>query len=190
MGHSKTEKARSRERILEVAGERLRGQGIDGPGVAEIMREAGLTHGGFYKHFGSRDELVREALTTAFDEQSVETRAAVAASDAPLETFVDRYTSAEHCAHPEHGCAVAAVATEVARGGPELRAAYTERIGRAVAYLEELLAEAHPEADAATQRPEAIARYAMLVGGVTLARAVDDDALRGEILAAVRHAAT
>lgn len=189
MGHSKAEKAQSRERILAVAAERLRGEGIDGPGVAEIMRAAGLTHGGFYKHFGSRDELVREALTTAFDEQSSATAEALSSSESPLEDFVASYTSLDHCAHPEHGCAVAAVAGEVARGGPGLRAAYTERIARAMDAVDGLLERVGSEQPPAERRADAIARYAMLVGGVTLARAVDDDALRDEILAAVRDAA-
>ncbi len=190
MGHSKAEKAQSRERILAVAGERLRGEGIDGPGVAEIMRAAGLTHGGFYKHFGSRDELVREALGAAFDEQSAATRTWLAEHDGGLEAFVGRYASAEHCADPAHGCAVAAVVSEVARGDEALRGAYTERIAGAIDAVDGLLARDAPTIAPDARRAAAVARYAMLVGGLALARAVSDDELRAEILGAVRAAAT
>lgn len=190
MGHSKEEKARSRERILEVAAERLRGEGIDGPGVADIMRAAGLTHGGFYKHFGSRDELVAEALATALDAQSAATVAGLADVDDPMRAFAQAYTSTDHCEHPEAGCGVAAVAGEVARGGPQLRAAYTERIAGFIDGVDTFLERRGGQEDPATRRADAIARYAMLVGGLTLARAVDDDGLRDEILAAVRGAAS
>lgn len=190
MGHSKEEKARSRERILEVASERLRGEGIDGPGVADIMRAAGLTHGGFYKHFGSRDELVAEALSSALDAQTAATMAGLTDVDDPMGTFVASYASTEHCEHPESGCGIAAVAGEVARGGPALRAAYTERIAGFIDGVDSLLERSGALADPAERHAAAIARYAMLVGGITLARAVDDDALRDEILAAVRSAAS
>lgn len=190
MGHSKEEKARSRERILEVAAERLRGEGINGPGVAEIMRAAGLTHGGFYKHFSSRDELVAEALASALDAQTAATMADLADADDPMKTFVESYASTAHCEHPETGCGIAAVAGEVARGGPELRAAYTERIAGFVDGVDGFLERSGRHDDPAARRQAAIADYAMLVGGLTLARAVDDEALRDEILAAVRAAAS
>ncbi len=190
MGHSKAEKEQSRERILAVASERLRGEGLAGPGVAEIMRAAGLTHGGFYKHFGSRDELVAAALAKTLDVQAGETSAALAAEDDPLGAFAERYASLEHCAHPEEGCAVAALASEVARAEGPVRAAYTERIAGYLEAVDGLLERSGVlTGDDEARRQEAIARYAMLVGGVVLARAVDDEAVRDEILAAVRTAA-
>ncbi|MBO9534704.1 MAG: TetR/AcrR family transcriptional regulator [Solirubrobacteraceae bacterium] len=186
MGHSQTDKAKSRQRILGVASERLRGEGLEGPGVAEIMQAAGLTHGGFYKHFGSRDELVAESLAATFDEQAAATREALATSDDPLGAFAARYTAAEHCAHPEQGCAVAALASEVARTDGPVRATYTERIAAYIQEVDALLATAGVEAgDDGARREEAVARYAMLVGGLILARAVDDPALREELLATV-----
>lgn len=190
MGHSKAEKEQSRERILAVASERLRGEGLAGPGVAEIMRAAGLTHGGFYKHFGSRDELVAEALAKTLDTQASETSTSLAAEDDPLRAFAQRYASQEHCAHPEEGCAVAALAGEVARAEGPVRTAYTERIAGYLDAVDRLLEQSGVLAgDDDARRQEAVARYAMLVGGVVLARAVDDAAVRDEILAAVRSAA-
>lgn len=189
MGHSKAEKAESRARILEVASERLRGEGLAGPGVAEMMRAAGLTHGGFYKHFGSRDELVAEALTAALDAQGAETMAGLADSADPLGDWVALYASAQHCEHPESGCAIAAVAGEVARGDDALRDVYTERISGYVGAVDGLLERSGSTLTPEARRRAAMARYAMLVGAITLARAVNDDALRDELLAAAREAA-
>lgn len=190
MGHSKAEKEQSRARILGVASARLRGEGIAGPGVAEIMRAAGLTHGGFYKHFGSRDELVAEALASTLDEQAAATSASLAQASDPMRAFAERYASLEHCANPSEGCAVAALAGEVARADGPVREAYTERIAGYLEAVDDLLERSGVLADDdAARREEAIARYAMLVGGVVLSRAVNDDELRDEILAAVRGAA-
>ena len=110
MGHSREEKARSHERIVEIAAARLRESGTGGPGVAELMKEAGLTHGGFYKHFGSRDDLVAEAVERALreNEDFVTTLTAGAAdSRAALDLFVDWYSSrsAPTPRVPINGCA-------------------------------------------------------------------------------------
>src|ERR1700742_1900717 len=99
MGHSRDDKARSHERIVEIAAARLRESGTAGPGVAELMKAAGLTHGGFYKHFDSRDDLVAEAVERALREN--EGFMATLTADAPdarsaLALFVDWYTSTEH----------------------------------------------------------------------------------------------
>src|SRR4051794_34385344 len=93
VGHSKEDKAASHERIVEIAAARMRESGTDGPGVAEIMRAAGLTHGGFYKHFTSRDNLVAEALAKAFAEADGATAEATKDAEDPLAAFVDWYAS-------------------------------------------------------------------------------------------------
>src|SRR6478672_13686891 len=113
MGHSRDDKARSHERIVEIAAARLRESGTAGPGVAELMKAAGLTHGGFYKHFDSRDDLVAEAVERALHDNDgfmTTLRAGAADAHAALERFVDWYTSAEHrdtpCRVPELGLGV------------------------------------------------------------------------------------
>lgn len=178
MRRSKEEKARSRERIVEVAAGRIRQNGTDAPAVAEIMREAGMTHGGFYKHFASRDELVAAALEHAMLEGEESVSELAASAGDPLAALVDWYVSAEHVAHPEAGCAVAALGCDVGRGGPELRSVYRAQVGRYLARLEQLLGS----------RERATVALATLVGSITLARALGDPALEEEILGDVRAA--
>ena len=130
MGHSREEKARSHERIVEIAAARLRESGTAGPGVAELMKEAGLTHGGFYKHFGSRDDLVAEAVERALreNEDFVTTLTAGAAdSRAALDLFVDWYTSAGTPRQP--GCGVRG--GRVRRRRPACRSAGARGVRRA-----------------------------------------------------------
>src|SRR5689334_1907927 len=108
MGHSREDKARSHDRIVEIAAARVRESGTAGPGVAELMKEAGLTHGGFYKHFGSRDDLVAEAVERALREnEGFVTTLTAGAPDrrAALGRFADWYASAEHRDSPGAGCA-------------------------------------------------------------------------------------
>ena len=106
MGHSREDKARSHQRIVEIAARRIRESGTSGPGVADLMRAAGLTHGGFYKHFGSRDDLVAEAVQQALAENDGVLGTLLSEASDPLATFVDWYTSAEHRDSPGAGCAV------------------------------------------------------------------------------------
>ena len=125
MGHSQEDKATSHQRIVEIAAARMRESGTAGPGVAELMREAGLTHGGFYKHFALRDDLVAEAVDSAFSMGTARLDALTAGADDPLSAFVDGYASREHCDNPGEGCAVVALASDLARGDDRVRAAYT-----------------------------------------------------------------
>ena len=109
MGHSRDDKARSHERIVQIAAARLRESGTAGPGVAELMKAAGLTHGGFYRHFDSRDDLVAEAVERALRDNDgfmTTLRAGAADAHAALGLFVDWYTSGEHRDTPGAGCAV------------------------------------------------------------------------------------
>ena len=107
VGHSQDEKKANHERIVEIAAARMRQSGTEAPGVAEIMREAGLTHGGFYKHFSSRDELVAEAAEHAFASSARRTDDALDGAGDPLAAFVDFYLSAAHRDGAADGCAVA-----------------------------------------------------------------------------------
>src|SRR5204862_250937 len=101
---------------------RMRESGTTGPGVAEVMQAAGLTHGGFYKHFGSRDDLVAEAVGKAFADANAGFDALTDGAEDPLAAFVDWYASAAHCEDPATGCAVVALGADVARGDDRVRA--------------------------------------------------------------------
>ena len=180
MGHSRDDKARSHERIVEIAAARLRESGTAGPGVAELMKAAGLTHGGFYKHFDSRDDLVAEAVDRALRDNDgfmTTLRAGAADSHAALGLFVDWYTSAEHRDTPGAGCAVVSFGADAPRADQRVRMAYIGQVQRYLVYLEALLGG----------RKRAAAALSALVGAVLVARAVGPGELSDEILAAARE---
>lgn len=176
--NSEQEKARSRERIIDVAAEQVRVAGLQGPGIAEVMHAAGMTHGGFYKHFASRDDLVLAAVQRAFDSGTAAMAARLQDTEDPLAAFVDWYVSAEHVADPGGGCAVAALGCEMPRAGDRVRAAYTAQVTHYLDALEPLVGS----------RTQATAALSTLTGAVTIARAVDSPVLAAEILRAVRAA--
>ncbi len=188
--HSQEEKAKSHERIVDIAAARIREAGTAAPSVAEIMEAAGLTHGGFYKHFASRDDLVAEAVQRTFDDSQKATAAVIDGADDPLAAFVDWYVSADHRDNPASGCGVVALGAEAAHADGRVRAAYTEQVKRYLAQLEEFLAAetgADEDADADPEaRRQATVMLATLVGAVLVARAVDDPALSDEIIRDVR----
>jgi TetR/AcrR family transcriptional repressor of nem operon len=180
MGHSQKEKEESHRQIVEIAAARMREAGTDGPGVAEIMKAAGLTHGGFYKHFNSRDDLVAEAVEAAIGQGQEGYEAAVEGADDPLAAFVDWYLSEKHRDDPGAGCAVVALGADTARAEPRVRAAYRGQVERYLAEMEELLGGGE------NSRREAIAAVTSMVGALLISRAVDDEALSAEILREAR----
>ncbi len=178
MGHSQADKAATHERILAIAAERFREAGVDGLSVADLMKAAGLTHGGFYKHFRSREDLVAQAVTRALGESR--TRMA-AAGERTRAALIDTYLDPTHRDDIGHGCAITALSADMARAGADARAPFTQAIAaniEAIARLD----SAPGDADA---RARAITTLSALVGALSLARAVDDPALSDEILAAV-----
>lgn len=185
MGSSQADKAASHERIVRAAAARIRRDGIDGMGVSELMSDAGLTHGGFYRHFGSRDELVEKAVDAALAHGA---RRAEAASSmggiAGLTAIIDGYLSPLHRDKPETGCAVAALPAEIARGSARARQSYSRQVRR---YLD-LLVELGPSSDHDSERDQALLTLSALVGAVSMARAVDDPELSDEILQRTAHA--
>lgn len=183
--HSQDEKAKNHERIVDIAAARIRESGTTAPGVAEIMSAAGLTHGGFYKHFGSRDELIAEAAGRAFVDNQEAIAAVTEGADDPLAAFVNWYVSGEHRDSAASGCGVVALGGDAAHGDPRIRAAYTEQVERYLAYLEQLLGGANPET-----RRQAAAMLSTLVGAVLVARAVDDPDLSDQIIDDVRATLT
>jgi TetR/AcrR family transcriptional repressor of nem operon len=183
MRQSREEKARTHERILESASARIREQGIEGPGVIEIMQAAGLTHGGFYKHFDSRDDLVAEAADHAFAYAERTLNKYANDERDPFSAWVDWYTSEEHRDDPGGGrCPVAALVGDIGRADDEVRAGYTAVVERFIATLEDMLG------GATDARRQATIAVSTLVGSLVLARAVDDDALSAEILRTAREA--
>jgi TetR/AcrR family transcriptional repressor of nem operon len=180
MGHSKDDKTRSHDRIVEIAAARIRESGTAAPGVAEIMKAAGLTHGGFYKHFASRDDLIAEAADKAFaDGEQAYVQVTDGAED-PLAAFVDWYASDAHCENPGSGCAVGSLAADASRSEARVQVAYRAQVERYLAHLEELLGG---DEDA---RRRAVVSVSALVGSVMIARGAGDPALADEVLRDVR----
>lgn len=178
-------KALTHERILDTAARVIRRAGFQGVGVADIMKEAGLTHGGFYAHFASRDALLAEALAHA-GRQSAEriakgkaTREARGAS--PFRALVEGYLSERHLSGTENGCAVAALASEMPRQSPDVRAAAAQRVRGLI----ELVKASLPNGVDVAQAP-AIA--SQMVGALQLARTLGDNAEGKALLAANRSA--
>ncbi|MFI4974657.1 MAG: TetR/AcrR family transcriptional regulator [Caulobacterales bacterium] len=175
MGHSQAHKSASREKILRAAAERLRQDGIEGLGVAELMKAVGLTHGGFYGHFANRDALVAEALALA-QEHSRKRSARIAGDGEPsLEKLLESYLSPAHQGALARGCATAALAADAVRATPQTRAVFTEGLGRQLAAIETLL-----PADASPSRAAGV--LAAMVGALILARASDDPELSQRFL--------
>lgn len=182
MGHSREDKRASHERIVEIASERIRSEGIAQPGVAEIMRAAGLTHGGFYKHFDSRDDLIAEAADRALRGNEETVAALLSDTDDPIATFADWYVSTAHRDNPAHGCGVVALGGDAARAGDRVQAAYRAQVERYLATLERLLGG---DEDA---RRRATVTLSALVGAVVLARALGDTPQSDDLLRNVRDA--
>jgi TetR/AcrR family transcriptional regulator, transcriptional repressor for nem operon len=182
MGYSKAQKARTHKRIVAIASKRFREKGLAGFGIAELMKEAGLTVGGFYKHFESRDDLVAEAVNSAFG--GWKRRVDAAQSGGPrvsYEKLIHDYLNQAHRDDPGTGCAFSALAPEIARSDPRTRALASEQIRNDIQLIAGLL----PAKDKGTARSRAILTFSALVGAMSLARAASDEALSQEILKTV-----
>ena len=177
--HSKDEKTASHERIVNAAAARIRESGTDQPGVAEIMRAAGLTHGGFYKHFDSREELIEEAVQRALTDRGSELEELLAAADDPLAAFAEWYVSEAHRDNAGHGCGVVALGSDVPRVGGGAQEAYRVQVERYIALLTSMLG--------GDERAAAVTLSAM-VGAVMMARALGSTDRSDEILRQVRDA--
>ena len=176
---SRDKAAENRERIVDTASRLFREKGFEGVGVDAIMNGAGLTHGGFYGHFGSKDDLVAEAVARAL-ERSVEKQSRYT----NLSDLVSEYLSERHCADRANGCAIAALGDEIARQRNGVRRALTVHVRGQLDRFTRLLRNG----PAARRRKRAIETLAGMIGALTLARAVDDPALSKEILAVARNA--
>src|SRR5262245_6416109 len=170
---SRKDTEKHRQQVIDGAATLLRERGVDGVNVGALMAEAGLTHGGFYRHFASKDELVRLALDKALADQR---DWAAAQSEQEL---VDFYLSPEHRDDPGHGCTMGALGSDVGRAGEEARAAFAEGFGRYIDTFAEL---------SGVEREEALARYSTMVGALVIARATAGDPISEAVLAAARSA--
>src|SRR6202521_6066933 len=179
MGHSQADKDESHDRIVRAAAARFRKTGVEGIGVADLMKDAGLTHGGFYRHFASRDELVAEAIERALHDGGQRAFEVVAtAKQSPLAALVDGYLSTAHRDGLATSCAVTTLAGDVARSNHRARSPYTRQIGTYMKLLTKLIMGDKPR----SRRMKAITALSTLVGAVSMARAVNDDKLSREIL--------
>jgi AcrR family transcriptional regulator len=181
MRYEKGRKDASRGRIMEVAADRFRSDGIAASGLATIMGDAGLTNGAFYPHFHSKAELVRESVVAAMELQSQQVAEALA-SGGP-EMAIEAYLSAEHRDNPGKGCASAALLPELARQPPETREVYTDHLLSLVRQLSAALPQA--------KDPDGVALgvLATLIGSLQLARAVEGTELSDRLLEAGKAAA-
>jgi TetR/AcrR family transcriptional repressor of nem operon len=176
---SREQAAANRERIIEVAGKLFRENGFDGIGVADLMQAAGLTHGGFYGHFKSKDDLAAQACSRAMA-RALEKWAALARlprGDARAE-IIKQYLTESHCDGPGNGCLFAALGSDVGRQGRAIRRAFRKGLESQV----DVLGKVAPSRSRAAKRKQALADMAQMVGAMVLARAVDDRTLAKEIL--------
>ncbi|MEH0167310.1 TetR/AcrR family transcriptional regulator [Paucibacter sp. JuS9] len=175
-------KEASHERIVQAAARAIRRSGYDGTGVADIMKEAGLTHGAFYAHFDSREAMLAEAADRAGAESNDFGARVVAAAPAEqaLQALMQAYLSKEHLAGIETGCPVAALGSEMPRQAPEVRRAATRRIKEMI----DLVARQAPDWGQPGAHDRALVTVATMVGTLMLARAVDDAALSDSLCTA------
>jgi len=184
MGHSQESKIETHAKIVAAAAKRIRQAGLEGIGVADLMKEAGLTVGGFYKHFASRGALVAEAVSAmqnGWDPLFAEAQQRGQANAALFDALVDSYVTTEHRDQPAEGCLFAALASELGRSEHEARSAATHKLETVLGKLTRVFDDRRAPA----ARAAAILAYSALVGAQGLARATNDEALSREILATV-----
>jgi TetR/AcrR family transcriptional repressor of nem operon len=180
MRKSKQEAAATRQRIIMAAAAAFRKNGIAGTGLSDLMAAAGLTHGGFYRHFDSKDQIVAEACTAAVD-SLVGQLAAAASGKSPqrgLKTIAENYLSAAHRDEPADGCPLAALGSEMARADQRTRDAATQAFLKLVEVIAAQFGKARPE----VARRRALVAAATMIGALTMSRVVTDSELSAGIL--------
>ena len=171
---SREQMAENRRRILDVASRLFKDKGFDAVSVAEVMKTAGLTHGGFYGHFTSKDDLVAQSLARALAADSV--------GNGEFSDFVRSYLAPRHRDNPGNGCPTAGLAAAIRHQTPAAKGAMTEGLRTQIARIEQAL----PDDGAVDKRRAAIGSWAAMIGAVILARAVDDPELSDEVLEQTR----
>ena len=179
MRYRRDHKENTHRRVVEVAAARFRKEGLDSVGVASLMGDAGLTHGGFYSHFASKEALIEEVVEAGMEESFA--RIVEASKEGGIEAFIRAYLRPSHREHPERGCPAAALGPEIGRHSKATRSAFTRKLRRMVSHIESVLPNPNVEI--------AQAIFATLVGTLQLARAVSDSALSDQLLKAGQEAA-
>lgn len=180
---SREQAALNRERIVETAAKLFREKGYDGIGVADLMKSAGLTHGGFYGHFASKEDLMVEACELALKKSLDGWKARIAQDpQQALPKLINHYLSTQSRDTPGTACPAPTMGVDVARTSPSARPAFTVTTRQQFDLLQGLM----PEGEAGVRRQQAITTFASLVGAMVLARSTDDAAFSEEILEAVR----
>ncbi len=186
MGRSSKEQAeRHRDQVIEAASELFRERGVDGVSVPELMAAAGMTQGGFYRHFSSKEQLAQIACARAFAEQIEGLREFRRSAEDPEAAFIDFYLSDTHRSDVAHGCPLASLSGDIARTDRDspVRASFVEGVRAFADGVEALADDGTPG-----HRAESLARLSMLMGGLALARATEGDPISDEIVEAVRAA--
>ncbi len=184
MRYEPDHKTRTHRRIVKNAARRFRAEGLNGPGVATVMKASGLTVGGFYKHFRSKDDLLAEAIEEGFSEFGERVFGSlrnVPPADRWKE-IVQWYLSPEHCEHPDTGCPIAALSPEIARAAPAVK----KRIAAAMKARRERLMEFMPGRTAAERERSYNVIFTAMAGAVSIARILPDSGERQKILDSVR----
>jgi TetR/AcrR family transcriptional repressor of nem operon len=187
MRYSREHKQETHDRIVRKASVRLREKGAHGIGVADLMKEAGLTHGGFYAHFDSREALVIEAFGYAMD-RSTEHWKKIAAETSPekrLALMVETYLSPLHRDDPGHGCSLPALGAEIAREGPKTRKAFATKLDQMI----EMMADTITSVPRKAARKQAIATLVTMAGTILLSRVAGTGELSDEVMKAGKEVA-
>ena len=179
MRYAKGHKEATRRQIAKVASERFRRDGVEAVGVASLMADAGLTHGGFYSHFDSKEALVRAATAEAL--QRGRAQLARAGAEQGIEGIVRAYLRPTHRDAPARGCVFASLAPDIARASSATRAALTQEFEAHI----DLIASYLPKAD----RGRSMAMFSLMMGALQLSRMVSDEALSDDVLRNAAHAA-
>jgi TetR/AcrR family transcriptional repressor of nem operon len=179
---SREQATENRGKILHTAAQLFREKGFDGIGIADLMKKVGLTHGGFYGHFASKEDLMAQTCEYAVDDILAQNRASFGEGEGTYyQRFIANYLSCEHRDNPGSGCLMAALGADAARQSPMIKRAFTQSFNRLLASLMKIL----PVKNEAAKREQALATLASLVGAQVIARAVDDSELSQEVLRAV-----
>jgi TetR/AcrR family transcriptional regulator, transcriptional repressor for nem operon len=184
VGHSRAEKAQSRERILSAAAIKIRESGLDGISVGELMKSVNLTHGGFYGHFESRAALIAAALEQALADS--DRASAVHAGERggmTVKSIVNSYLSPAHRDRPSSGCAIPTLAGEVGRADPEVRAIMAEQLIKSFEIMGDALGE---DASAEAREQFAVSAWSMMVGAIMISRVMADDPMADRVLSLAR----